>query len=359
MAIRHSLLILAVFQLSSLLFLTVVYAERSAETCIKKLKIGISLPLTAGPISSGNAVKNGIILADEKYDHGNCVEFLFDDDQLLAKNTINVVSRFIDTTKVDGLIIYGTPTSMAAADIVEKHAVPTIALTIHPKVVAGRKFIVKHWCTASRMNDAVVAKVKDLKYRRVAIVTMQNDAMLLQRDLFRSSGVVEITSDDEFARDDFDFSSVILKIIRQKPDAIYNLLFPPQMAPFMKRLREQGYKGEAFAVHNGEDLAEVKTSAGAMVGMWLANGQDEGEDFKGSYLSRFGLTPALGGASGFDAAKMYIEAAKSTEKLNEYLHSIRDFHGAFGTYSGTNANDFDFPAVIKRIASDGFVVEAR
>lgn len=323
--------------------------------CQQTLKIGVSLPLTAGAISSGEAVKNSIILADERYDGRNCVQFIFEDDQLLAKNTVSIVNRFIDVDRVDGLIVYGTPTAIAVGNVVEKTKTPMIALSILAKVVQDKTYVMKHWCTAERLNDRIRREVRRRGYRRVGIVATQNDAMLGLRDLYLKDRATEVVLDEEYVRDSSDFRSTIGKIVGRKVDAVYVLLYPPQTGLFVKQLRELGYVGDAFGVHNIEDPHEVETSGGAMIGMWLANGDETaGENYRVEYRKRFGTETALGGASGYDSAKMFIEAAHQNEDVNTYLHNIKGFQGAFGVYNATANSDFDFPAVIKIVEKDSF-----
>lgn len=333
-------------------------AAQTPIECRKRLKIGVSLPLSAGAVASGEAVRNSVILADEKYDRADCVQFLFEDDQLLPKNTVLAVNKFISVDKVNGLIVYGTPTSIAIGDIVEKQRLPLIALSILDRVVKGRSFIMKHWCTAERLNHAVLREAALKNYKSVAIVSTQNDAMLGLRDLFSKGSGALVVLDEEFARDDFNFAGVAAKINSLRPDAVYVLLYPPQPSVFMKQIRQAGSRVAAFGVHNIEDPDEVRASSGAMEGMWLANGDDgAGEDYRSDYLKRFAKEPGLGGGSGFDAAKMFIEAAYHENDVNEFLHGIRAFHGSFGTYNATPENDFDFTPVIKTITPDGFVLQ--
>jgi branched-chain amino acid transport system substrate-binding protein len=345
---------LAIAALSGLV-LSNAQAEERTAICPKTLKVGVSLPLTAGAISSGEAVKNSIILADERYDARNCVQFIFEDDQLLAKNTLTVVNKFIEVDRVDGVIVYGTPTSIAVSDLIEKNKIPMIALSILGKVVQGRAHIMKHWCSAERLNNAVTSEAQKRGYKNIAIVSTQNDAMLGLRDLFVKDKVANIILDDEYVRDNNDFRSSIAKISANRAGAVYVLLYPPQTGLFMKQLRQQGFKGDAFGVHNIEDPHEVESSGEVMLGMWLANGDESaGEDYRSAYKRRFNEEAALGGASGYDSAKMFIEASQQDGDVNMFLHNLKNFHGAFGTYSATASNDFDFGAVIKVVEKDGF-----
>ena len=101
-----------------------------------------------------------------------------------------------------------------------------------------------------------------------------------------------------------------------------------------------GYRGEAFGVHNIEDPHDVEIAAGAMTGMWFANGDESaGENYVASYVQRFKEKPSIGGANGFDVAKLIIEAAKNGGDLNQYFHSVKGFSGAFGRYGATGRND--------------------
>ena len=328
----------------------------SAPPCARHLKVGVVLPLTGGPVSSGEAVRNGILLAAERFDSGNCVEFIFEDDQLQPKMTVSAVQKLVETDRAGALIVYGTPTSLAVNAYTERSRIPLIALSILDKVVEGKNYVMKHWCTAERLHEAVSREVGKRGYKTIAVVSTVNDAMLKLRDLMVQERGPQIVLNEEFLKTDYDFRTIATRIREQRPAAVYVLLYPPQAAPFMKMLRESGFKGEAFGVHNLEDPAEVSASSGAMVGMWLANGDDSaGENYRADYEKRFSQKPSLGGANGFDAAKMLIESLQSGADLNDYLHRLADFSGAFGHYSAAPSNDFNIPAVIKEIRPEGFV----
>ena len=116
-------LILIVFFLPKQLF-----ADQT--NCKQFYRIGVVLPLTAGPVFSGEVIKNSILLAKKRFDLDDCVQFLFEDDQFQPKNTVTAVSRLIETEKVDGVIVYGTPTALAVNERLEREKIPMIALSI-------------------------------------------------------------------------------------------------------------------------------------------------------------------------------------------------------------------------------------
>ncbi len=318
------------------------------------VKIGVVAPLTGTKSSIGNTVKNSVTLASSRFNPSGEVKFIFEDDQFLPRNTVSAVSKLLLEDKVDGLLVYGSHTALAVSPLVETAKRPMIAFSIVERLVQGKEFTMKHWVPARTEQAALAEEVKRRGYKRVAIVTMQNDAMYDLRQLFRDSKLAEIVLDEDFPPDNIDFRPTCARIKALNPDAVYNLLWAPQPAVFSKQLRAHGYEGAFFGAHNFEDMNEVKASQGALVGAWFVTLDDRGagEYFK-SYTERFSSYPTAGGVNAFDAAKMMIEGAKSTN-LNTYLHTLKDFDGALGKYSASASNDFEIRAMLKVVGEGGF-----
>jgi branched-chain amino acid transport system substrate-binding protein len=317
-------------------------------------KIGVVLPLTGGASSNGEAIRNSILLAEQEFNSENNVSFIFEDDQLKPSNTVSAVNKLINIDKVQGLIVFGSPTSLAVAPIAEQKKIPMLAMSIVDRVVLNRKYVVKHWVTAIKENELIDQEIKRRNYKTVAIVTTSNDAMLKLRDLFLNSEPPKIVLNEEFANDDLDFRSTISKIKENNPDAVYVLLWAPQPGLFAKILRQSGYQNAIFGVHNLEDPNQVKASDGALNGAWYVSGDDrKANDYYAKYQKQYDSLPANGGINSYDATKLFIEGIKSGD-LNNYLHTVKNFKGAYGTYSATGKNDFDIPAALKTIENNNF-----
>jgi branched-chain amino acid transport system substrate-binding protein len=238
--------------------------------------------------------------------------------------------------------------------LAENQRRPMIALSIVDKVVEGKRFVMKHWVPARAENELVLEEAARRGYRRIAVVSTQNDAMLLLRNLVRDAAAFEIALDEEFARDTADFRATCAKIRAAKPDAVYVLLWAPQPGIFARQLRDAGYAGPMFGVHNLEDKAEIRTAHGALNGAWFVSGDDRGaSEYLADYESRFREPPTAGGVNAFDSAKMFIEGA-GADDLNSYLHGLRNFEGALGRYGATPFNDFQIGAMLKQVDGDGF-----
>ena len=49
-----------------------------------------------------------------------------------------------------------------------------------------------------------------------------------------------------------------------------------------------------------------------------------------------------------------IKDSPNRPEINSFIHSVKDFTGALGTYSASGQNTFTLPATIKIVTKDGF-----
>ena len=347
----HSIIQQRYFQSLLIFFLMII---QTSVVSAERAKIGVVIPLTGGASSNGQSIANSIKLAQEHFDPKEEVKFIFEDDQMQPRLTVGAVKKLISENTVDGLIVFGSPTSLAVNTLADSSKVPMIGMSVVDRVVQGKHFVVKHWVTAEKETELIKNQIHRLGYKTVAIVSTTNDAMLKLRDLFIQNDLAKVEINEEFAPNDIDFKTTALKIKTMRPDAVYVLLWAPQPGIFAKQLRQIGYSGPIFGAHNLEDPHEISASAGALYGAWYVTGDDRaGNNYYNTYKSRYGTLPANGGINGYDTAKMMIEGVASGD-LNRYLHSVRNFEGAYGRYNSTDNNDFDIPAAIKHITSQGF-----
>ena len=329
------------------LLLSATFIRPSDSLAQNNFRVGVVAPLTGTASSSGETIKNSVLLASKHFDQNHKVEFLFEDDQLTPKETVKAVNKLIKIDQVNALVVFGTPTSLAVNMVAEAHKTPMIALSIHDQVVRGKQFVFKHWVSAEKENEKIISEVKKRGYKKVAVVTTINDAMLKLRDLFAQNTKNLLVAKEECNREELDFKPIIMRLLQTKPDAIYLLLWSPQPGLFAKQLRLAGFKGDLFGVHNLEDPKEIAISAGALAGAWIATGDDQhAQKYYESYLNTYGSLPSAGGINAYDVSKILIEGAHSKE-LSTYLNTLTGFSGAYGTYEATGQNDFNIPATIK------------
>lgn len=336
------------------LLIEVATAAADSQRPTEPVKIGVILPLSGGASSNGVAIKNSILMADKQFDRQDQVQFIFEDNHFQPRQTVTAFKKLTEIDKIRGLIVFGSPTSLSVNSLAETKKVPMIGLSIVDRVSRDKQYVMKHWVPSRIENSLLVSEVKKRGYDSVAIVSTTNDAMLSLRDHFLESRVSRVVLNQEFSPDQTDFRAIVAKIKHLNPDAVYVLLWAPQPGVFIKLLRESKYRGEIFGAHNLEDPDEVEAARGSMYGSWYVTGNDrDATEYYQSYQRQYGKIPAVGGINGYDTAKLFIEAARSGD-INDSLHKVKNFTGAYGSYSATALNDFTISAAIKVIKRDGF-----
>ena len=335
----------------TLLFSGFVSASQADEK--KVVTIGVSLPLT-GPVAKvGVAVKNSIILADEKYDLDKRVEFIFEDDSYTASKTVSAVNKFISQDKVAGLIIFGSSPSLAVNSIAEKRKIPMVAISTATQVTDGMDFVVRHWLDPDIETAQVLREVEKRQYQTLAIVTTLNDGTLALRDEFLRLNKKKVVYDEQLDPSETTFHSIATKIKSTEPSAVYILLMPPQSGILARQLRNVGYTGDFFSGHPLEIDEEIKRKGNALLGTWYATTDDRAaKDFSQSYRNRFKEDPIAGCSNGHDIAKLFIQGLR-TQDANKYLHTVQDFTGALGSYGANGKNGFTMGAVLKVVNEQG------
>lgn len=87
-------------------------------------KIGVVLPLSGGAASSGETIRNSIQLAIKQFGLDSRLQFIFEDDAMQPKNTVTAVNKLIAHHAIDGLVVFGTNTSLAVTHIAEERKLP-------------------------------------------------------------------------------------------------------------------------------------------------------------------------------------------------------------------------------------------
>jgi len=321
------------------------FSQANAE----ELRVGVILPLSGAMSASGLTARNSLELAQSRSNAR--VRYLYEDDSFEPKNSVTAARKLISIEKVHALIVWGTPTSLAVSDLAEKQQVPLIAISMLEQVVRGKKFVMKHWIPSPTIHEKLSFELLARNIRRVAVVTLINDAMLDLKERMIDDPRFHVVFSSDHVKGDLDFRTTVSKLRNTNPQGVYVLLWSPQLHVFARQLREAGYQGSVFGTQNMEDRNEILAATGALDGAWFV-GVDEAPHYAAEYQSKFGSAPVAGGANFYDIALMLANCAEESSDLNRCLHSLRDFTGLLGTYSATTDGSFSLQGKTHCIQGD-------
>jgi branched-chain amino acid transport system substrate-binding protein len=347
---RAMLRILAIaIAVSTLLGVTRVKSEEPLA------KIGVSVALT-GPVGIvGSTIKNALVLAQQQFDPEHKIQFIFEDDAFQPKNTVTNVQKFISQDKVDGLVVFGASNSLSVAALAEERRVPLLGMTVLETFEAGKNYLVRFFSSTEELSNRTIEEFKKRGYKTAVVVASVQDATLRMRDQFVASKVATILHSQEYLPGELDFKATVSRISSLRPDAVYLVMLPPQGSTMAKQLRAGGYTGQIICSLQAASPGEVKNADGALVGAWTVTGDDRSaQEFYAGYNNAFPESrPMSETVYSYDLGKMIIEGVKSGD-LNTYIHTVKDFHGGFGTYSANGKNSFTFKVTVKEITKDGY-----
>lgn len=120
--------------------------------------------------------------------------------------------------------------------------------------------------------------------------------------------------------------------------------------PFFKTIKKCRLQGSVnwFPWPRGSKK-EVIQAEGALENAWFIGTDDSSaSDYNRLYKEKYKTDPVAGGSNAYDIVNIILQCSQASD-LNFCLHTIKDFHGALGTYSATDKNDFSLKPLLKCI----------
>jgi branched-chain amino acid transport system substrate-binding protein len=325
--------------------------------------VGVILPLTGDGAGPGTSVRNGMLLAMRKLppEDKQRIEFVFEDDQMIPKNTVAAYQRLHSVVGIKAVITFTSATSNALAPIAEADQIPHLAIGSDPAISCGKKYVMNFMVMPATEARILVPEALRRGYKRIARINTIQQGTYALRDAFDevNQGRISLVLDEDYTPDNKDFRPFIIKLKSYKDiDAIFpNFLFG-QVGAFAKQVREAGINLPLFGYHDFENLQELKVSQGALAGGWYANPASPSDGFVTEYQREFPDSALSFAAYGHDLVLLLAKARSagaSSEEINHFLHRLKDFSGALGVYSADGKNSFTLPAMLKIVGENGFM----
>ena len=217
----------------------------------------------------GNNTKNGIDLAVEKVNNagginGRKLKILYEDTQGTPKNGVAAIQKLITIEKVPAVIDDSMSTqTLAMSPIAEKSKVVLLATgATAPKISEAGDYIFRIW-NSDDLEGKVSAKFvyDDLKLYNAAILYINNDYGNGLESVFKKAFEKlggRIISSESFGQGDTDFRTQLTKIKNGKPEAIYVVGYPKEIALLLKQATELKINSKVIGTVTIEDPNIIK-----------------------------------------------------------------------------------------------------
>ncbi len=329
-------------------------------------KIGLVQSTTGGSAALyGTEQKQAIELAFAEISAAGTLkdiklEAIYADDGADRGQTVNIFQRLIRQDKVIAILGPTLSNSAFAADpIAQQAGIPVIASSnTAPNVTKIGDFIFRTSVPEDQVFPTVLRyAVQKRGIKKVALIYGIDDALTRSAHDVQKKAVAELGLEqvgiESYQKGDVDFSAQLTKLREQKPDAIILGTLAEEAAAILRQARQLGIDSKTtFIGCNANISAKLfelagPAASGIIVGAaWFA-GYDSprSKAFVEAYRKRYGTTPDIYAAQGYDAAYLLAEAIRraddvtSGRAVRDKLASIADFDGVLGRFGWSAERD--------------------
>jgi branched-chain amino acid transport system substrate-binding protein len=276
---------------------------------------------------------------------GRKIEFIFRDDGGTTGDATRVAEELVTRENVAFLVgTFLSNVGLAVADYANQRKVLFLAsepLSDAITMAQGNRYTFRIRPSTYMLTKMLVDAVKERNVNRWAIVAPnyeygQSAAANFKRLIKEVNPKAEIVAEQYPALGRVDAGATVNALAQAKPDGIFNVLFGPDLAPFVREGNTRGlFEGRAVAsLLTGEPeylipLGEETPEGWIVTGYpWEQVNDPKHKAFVDAYRARFKDAPRLGSLLGYVVAYMVrdlVEKAGSvdTEKLIATLEDMR------------------------------------
>jgi branched-chain amino acid transport system substrate-binding protein len=325
-----------------------------AQSAPRAVTIGYQLPLTGEFSQYGIRFRNSAEMALEAFNRANRapgvqVRIVYEDTKSEAREATTVARKFIDDPSIIAVLgDFSSSASMAAAQVYATAGMPQLSQTAsHPDFVKISPWAFRNITTQAFEGPFVARWAQGNGVRRMAVVAIQNDWGLSAAENFASGLRAlggEVTSIEYFNPGNREFRSILTKVQRDRPDAVYMAMFYEDGAAFLQQRRQLAMRMPFYGTSSLYEPRLVELAgAQAAEGVMFATGflpnspEPQVRAYVEEYTRRYGGEPNFHAAQAFDAVNIMLEALvralpnPTRQSMRDSLAATKDFPGVTGT----------------------------
>jgi len=353
-----------IMTLSGVVFLAALLAlpfTPSPATAGGVVKIGLSAPLTGDWAEYGNDFKRSVTMVVERINrmagvHGKRVELVISDSRGDPKESVMIAEKFVANPDIIAEIgDFSSSCCMAAAPVYERANMTQLSPTSsHMGFTKKGKNMFRVVATQGYEGPYNARwAVKELGKKRLATIYINNDWGVDANKYFtreaRKLGA-DIVAEEAFVPGEKDFTAILSKLKRLKPQLIYLPTFYADAAAILNQAKRMRFHPVVMANSSLFSQKTIELGGEAVEGILIpanyfsADPRPAAREFTLLYKADYGSVPNQFAALAYDAANLMIASlqmvgVQERAKVRIGLESLRGFQGATGSISYANGHD--------------------
>lgn len=343
---------------------------------VVKAKIGVISYLTGPGASYGEAITNGLKLANKEITEAGEVELelKIEDSAGKQEEALSAVQKLMNSDNVDAIV---GPTLSTEMQVVGPEAdlngVPILGTSNTAEGIPQiGDYVFRNSIPETMAIPASVQKaIEEYGAKKVAILYGNDDVFTKAGyDVMKQVAAdmnLEVVTTETFQLGQSDYKAQLTKIKNLKPDLILASALYNEGAVILDQARKMGID-VPFVGGNGFNSPEVIKIAGdASNGLivatpWFAKKDDEKvKNFVKNYKEAYGIEPDQFAAQAYDGLYLVAEAVKNAgeadrDAIRDALAEIKDFEGVLGTMSFDADGDIVMQPTVLIIKDNEYIV---
>lgn len=324
-------------------------------------KIGVVSFLTGSGSAYGEAITNGLKMAQEEINEANKgklkVELVIEDSAGKKDQSISAVNKLINNDNVVGIIGPTLSGEMfAAGPVANQNGVPIMGTSTTAEGITDLgEYVFRNALPESiAIPEAIKTAVEKHSVKKVALMYSSNNDFAVSgyktMDQAAKDMGLEIVDTQTFADGDTDYSAQLTAIAAKKPDAILVSALYKEAGLVLAKAREMGID-VPFVGGNGFNSPQLVKQAGAAADKsyvatpWYPAGSEKVDAFVKKYTEKYGKGPDQFAAQAYDAlyimsaALLNAGVADDRDALKDALVGLEDFEGVTGKFQFNENRD--------------------
>lgn len=324
-------------------------------TAAEPLLLGYQMPLSGDRSQYGEAFRNAAEIQLKAFNAaggvaGTPVEIVYEDSKNDPKEAIAIARKFADNPKILGVLgDFSSTVAMAAGEVYAKAGVPQLSQTAsHPDYTKISKWQFRNITTQEYEGPFTATWMRETGAKSVAIISIQNDWGISAAEQFAkafSAKGGKVTATEYFNPGTRDFRSILTKIGRAKPDAIYLCMFYEEGASAMQQAKQLNVKSAIFSTSSLYSPKLIELGGDSVNGLRMAstfvpeNPAQNVQSFVSEYKTNYGDAPNMFAAQAYDAVGIMLDALKKVgpkatrAELRDQIAKTDDYPGVTGKTS--------------------------
>ena len=349
---------------------------REAQTAASAgdIPVGVYAALSGDQAAFGQATVQGVKLAAEEINaaggiNGRKLRLVIEDDRGNAAEAANVVTKLITSDNVVAVIGENSSNqSLAAAPICQANGVPMISpSSTNPNVTKKGDYIFRVCFTDPYQGKALAAFVRNnLKLTTAAILKdNKNDYSVGLAEFFAKEFTAiggRILGEQSYVGGDTEFRPQLTAIKRMNPEVVFVPGFYTDVGQIAIQARDLGLPQPLVGGDGWDSPVVIEIGGKSIDGSYFSDHYFVGDPrpltqkFVTQIRQRYGKNPEANAALGYDALKVFAEAAKRAgsfdkKAVRDQIAATQNYDGVSGTISMGPERDPIKPVAMIKIAS--------